>query len=68
MEGGEQAGLDAGEEVAIEDQVVVAQGQDVGLVGAIGRGGEAEQKLRDEVREQAAVGGRGRVMDSSMMR
>ena len=56
MEWREQAGFDAREEIAVEDEVVVAQGQDVGLVGTIGRGGEAEQELRREMSEQAALG------------
>jgi hypothetical protein len=59
----EQPGLDPGEQVAGEHEVVVAQGQDVGLVGAVRGGGEAEQEARFEVAEQAPVGGCGGVVE-----
>jgi hypothetical protein len=63
VERSEQSGLDPGEQVAGEHEVVVAQGQDVGLVGAVRGGGEPEQEARLEVAEQAPVGGRGGVVE-----
>ena len=62
MEGRQQLGLDAFEQVAREDQVVVTQGQDVGLVRAVGGGSQPEQKRWGEVPEQATVGCRSSVM------
>ena len=44
------------------DQIVIAQRQNVGLIGALRRGGQAEQKTGREVVEYAAIGGGGGVM------
>ena len=54
----QKPGLDALEKAAREDQVVVAQGQDVGLIRAIRCGGQSEQEGRCEVRP--AIDGRSR--------
>ena len=49
VEGRKKSCLNAGEKIASEDEIVVAQRQDVGLVCAIGGSSQAEQELRGEV-------------------
>ena len=59
----EELRVDAGDEVFLKDEVVVAEGEDIGLVGAVGGGGEAEQQLGAEVIEPAAVAGGGGMVE-----
>jgi len=63
VEGAQQALLDAGGNVAAEDEVLLAQGEQVAPVGAFGRGRESEEEPGVEVVEQPAVGGRGGVVE-----
>ena len=44
MEGRQQPGLDAGEQVTAVDKVVIAERKDVGLVCAVRRGRQAQQE------------------------
>ncbi|MNE37361.1 hypothetical protein D3C80_1312090 [compost metagenome] len=55
--------MDAGEQVAGEHQVVVAQGKNIRLVGAIWCGGQAKQEARRKVVEQAVIGRRGGMVE-----
>ena len=56
VERGKQAAFDAGEQVMGENEVVVAQGEDVGLIGAIRRRRQPEQEAGREVIEHAPIG------------
>ena len=62
-EGAQQAQFDPIEQAAGVDQVVVAQAQDVRLVGALRGGGEAEQEAGPEVLQQAPIDGGGGVVE-----
>ena len=59
----QQLGSDALEERAGEDQVTVAQRQDVRLVSAVRGRRQAEQEGRREVSQQTAVGSRCGMME-----
>ena len=59
-EAAEEVLLDALDQVAAVDEVLLAQGEEVAAVGALRGGGEGEQELRAEVVDEPAVGrGRG---------
>jgi hypothetical protein len=45
VEAAEQVAADSFDQVAAEDKVLLAQGQEVAAIGALGGGGEAEQEL-----------------------
>jgi hypothetical protein len=62
-EAAEEVLLDALDEVAAVDEVLLAQREEVAAVGALGGGGEAEQELRTEVVDQAAVSRGGGVVE-----
>ena len=56
MERCQQTGLDAIEHRADVNQIVIAQRQDVRLIGAVWRRGQSEQEGRGEMRQQAPIG------------
>lgn len=59
----EVALADAGDQVAVEHQVVAAEAEQVGAVHAFGGGGEAQQEPGREVGDDLAVGGGGGVVE-----
>ena len=63
MEGDKKPTIDAGKQIAFENQVVIAQRQDVGLIAAVRRRCQAEQETRREVLQQTPVHRRGGVME-----
>ena len=63
VEGDKKPTIDAGKQIAFENQVVIAQRQDVGLIATVRRRRQAEQEARREVLQQAPVHRRGGVVE-----
>ena len=65
-EGCQQLLVDSVIEVASKDEVIVAEGEDVGLVGAIGRGGKTQEETRLEMSSSRRYVGAAAWWNSSM--